>query len=165
MLRLNAILPGLSILFLVLSYLAFGWYLCQILPNQVGALTTMAQYFQLSVSERVLHIGTLALGAGGVVTFAMLVTKVPLLRFLLQTWFKSDMRTVLSVLIAAFAVVLIFVWLDFFMRLAMILGASILARLEFQGAGYNWWQTFGLLIFFSSLGISSGIVSYTIVHT
>jgi hypothetical protein len=67
------------------------------------------------------------------------------------SWLKSDIRALLSVIGWSFGVVVIVRWLPYFLRIFLIVCATLLATLELQEKVQNSWRTF-LLISLVSFG-------------
>jgi hypothetical protein len=79
-----------------------------------------------------------------------------------SSWFKNDVRTVISILGWSLAIVFIFHKWAVFSRVLILLAATLLGRLEFQEAGYNRWQVFLMLTILCLGSFSLGIWLYNL---
>jgi hypothetical protein len=79
---------------------------------------------------------------------------------LLGSCFKSDITAIVSVLIWSLVLALIFIFLNYFLELLLLLNAAILGRLELREAGYNNWQTCSILTAICVCSFAIGLLSF-----
>lgn len=77
--------------------------------------------------------------------------------------FKSDSRTFLVAVAAAFLTVFIITWLHIFVHILVIISSGILARLDTQVAGLREWQVFWTLLIISLVGLGLGTIAQTLI--
>jgi hypothetical protein len=132
--------PWLSLTLLLASYSTFSWFLYRATAPWV----VWAAVFALAVIQALL-LTTLSQG----------------LRRFVRLWLQSDLGYFSMVAIGAFSIAVILVWFNIFGYFLMVVGSEILSRLDLQNAGFNSWQTLGILTMISSLGLAVGwIASY-----
>lgn len=71
-------------------------------------------------------------------------------------FFKSNARTFLVAILAAFLFFLMIVWFRVFLDTLLILSATILAKIDFQSVGLKPALAFGCISFCSLLGLGMG---------
>ncbi|WP_072620954.1 hypothetical protein [Spirulina major] len=132
-------LPVLSLFILWLIYAVFGWILAE--------ATSRLLIWELA--------------AVLIVLMALLFTAPSnMVRNVLTGLIQSDSRAFVSVIILAFAVVILGTWFTIFIRLLVLFAAGALARLELQRLGYGEWVSFGLIVCVSLLGFGMGLGSH-----
>lgn len=139
-------LPWVSLLLLVFTYGVFGWLIS--MDTRSNGLTSLSY-----VSRRLWIDGAIIL-----LLALSLTAPFQLIQTFYKTWLKSDTTAFVSVIIGAFVAVVILHWFETFIRILVLLSAGALVRIDLQTAGYNKWQSFGILIFISLLGFSLGII-------
>jgi hypothetical protein len=151
-------LPRTSLLLLLFTHSVFGWLLSvearRLDLGEPGAL--IAETAPSDIAW-VLWI----LGAIYVLLIALTLTApLTLIQTVFSSWLKSDARAFISVLVGAFVAVIVLHWLYIFIRIAVLLAAGALARLDLQTADYGEWQAFGIIASVSLLGFGMGIAAY-----
>ncbi len=73
-------------------------------------------------------------------------------------FFKSSARTFVVAILAAFLFFLMIAWFRVFLDTLLILSATILAKIDFQGVGLKPAVTFGCISFCSLLGLGMGVL-------
>lgn len=154
-------LPWLSLGIVFLAYSAFGWYLTESIPDWAEWLIARSNLLGVSLSEVIISWTILPLAATLIIILAVSLTA-PLLwmKIGFGSWVKSDIKAFASILFWAFAVALIFSWIEYFVRLLVLISSAILARLELQNAGYKQWQASVVLTFFCLLGFGVGVLTF-----
>lgn len=153
-------LPWLAFGIVFLAYSAFGWYLIESIPDLTESLVEKANFLGVSLSKLVIAWTVLPAAAVLIIVLAVSLTA-PLLwmRVGIGSWLKSDFKACASILLWSFAVVVIFSWIEYFVRLLVLLSAAILARLELQRAGYKKSQASLLLAGFCLAGFGVGVLA------
>lgn len=136
--------PWVSLSLLLLSYGVFGWLLSA--TDRSWLLWLMGAIFTLVIA-------------------ISLIEPLAVIQTFYTAWLKSDARAFISVIIGAFIAVVIIRWLDFFLRLLVLLSAATLARLDLQTAGYGKWQAFGVLVIVSLSGFGLGLFGHQLLHS
>ncbi|ACK71914.1 conserved hypothetical protein [Gloeothece citriformis PCC 7424] len=148
--------PWLSLVLLLATYGVFGWYVEQSKSLWNSWIIEQGRGWGWTIEEDLLGI-SLYVVSGAVIlaiTFG-LTAPVALLTFFMGSPLKNDVRAMFSVLVWAFAVVIIICWLQFFAHLLLLISAAILGRLALQEWGCKTWQA-SLII--SLLALSSFMV-------
>lgn len=129
-------LPWLSLTLLLLTYSIFGWILAEAI---------MGWEIRLAV------------GASLLLIVLTLTAPITLIRVCFGSWLQSDVKAFIAIIFFSLALVAVIVWIKLFARVAVLLAAGALARLDLQRAGYGRWQALSLLAFICLLGYSLGI--------
>jgi hypothetical protein len=145
-----------SLLLLLLTYAAEGllygtWM--QEFVEQEGFLTNFIQSARISILYGASLLGIMLL-------VVMFTSPVFLLTVGLSSWLKSDMRTLISVLLGAFAFAIIVQRVDYFARFLILISAVFLGKLDLQLAGCNRWVCSLILIMLCWLGFTGGILAF-----
>mgnify|MGYP000338335138 CR=1 FL=1 len=124
MLRLRK-LPWISIGMMVLTYGVFGWLM---------AASLVSPWLPW-------------LGACYITIVIIGLTLVPLRNFRtkLDYWLQSKLRSLISLIGGAFAMVIIFSWLELFMRILVLIAAAFLVRIDLISQGLSRKQIFCFL--------------------
>jgi hypothetical protein len=75
----------------------------------------------------------------------------------LDHWLQSKLRAIITLLLAAFAVVLVVSWLHISIHILVLLAAALLVRIELIGQGVTKGKIFLILIFFALGSYSLGV--------
>jgi hypothetical protein len=145
-----------SLLLLLLTYAAEGllygtWM--QEFVEQEGFLTNFIESARISILYGASLLGIMLL-------VVMFTSPVFLLTVGLSSWLKSDMRTLISVLLGAFAFAIIVQRVDYFARFLILISAVFLGKLDLQLAGCNRWVCSLILIMLCWLGFTGGILAF-----
>jgi hypothetical protein len=130
--------PWLSLALLLTSYSTFSWFLYR----STAPWIVWAVVFALAVVQALL-LTTLSQG----------------FRRFVRTWLQSDLGYFSMVALGAFSIAVILVWFNIFGYFLMVVGSEVLSRLDLQNAGFNSWQTLGILTTVSVLGLAVGWVA------
>lgn len=154
--------PWLSLVLVVLTYGVFGWYVSQSSMDWSHTLIEYEKEWGWTLQEDtifiLLHVFALMTILG--VTL-VLTAPIAFVSGIFKTWLKSDLRSVFFILLSSFAVVVILCWLEYFVRLLVILSATILYRFELQEIGYNKWQSLIFVILVGLCGFGLGVFMFT----
>lgn len=101
----------------------------------------------------------------GIICFGLIIlclcltTPIKLLQQPITTWFASDFRTFLSIVLGSCLIVVIATSVETFTQLLLLSSATLLARIELRTAHFKDWQAFVILVLvsFSGLGIGGGM--------
>lgn len=153
-------LPWTSLLILLFTYGVFGWL---IYAENHGMSHAKAE----EIASLKLPINYLSLwltGAIDVVLIALsLIAPFKLVKGFYDTILKSNIQSFFGVVIGAFLVVVIINWIEFTVRILVLLSAGALARLDLQTLGYSQWQAFGVLVIFSLIGFALGVIANQLI--
>lgn len=134
-------IPWVSLVLVLLSYSTLGWAISE----------TKAPWFVwLAVVLAVLLLLlTLATPSSSMTQFPTIL-------------FKSNTRTFIFAVSAAFMLFMIVAWFHVFLDGLLMISAAILARIDFQAAGFREVQTFSTTSIFSLAGLGLGAVMHMI---
>ncbi|MBD2353901.1 hypothetical protein H6G41_04575 [Tolypothrix sp. FACHB-123] len=130
-------IPWVSLTLLLLSYTTLGWVISETkAPLFVWGITVLAI---------LLFVGSLT---------------VPWTRMtqVSSTVFKSSTRTFLFSVFAAFLFFVMLAWFRMFLDALLIVAAAILARIDFQAAGFKEGQAFWITSALSLAGVGLGAI-------
>ena len=157
----NQKFPWLSLGFLILTYVVFGWFISESSFLWSEKFIVENNLFSGQITSPILALGMQVLGAGLVLLICVALTNpIKLLRFCFGSWLDSDNKALVSILLWAFAAVLIVSWLEQFLRLLVLYAAGILARLDLETLGCNQWQTLIILVVISLGSFALGVFSF-----
>lgn len=161
----------ISLTLLLITYMTFGWSIdqrkgiFQQVIIEYGRNLDWQNFLKLfnlieTDTANVLFYG-LAILSVLAITFA-LMAPVTLITLAFGSSFKSDARSVISILLWSLAFVLILRWLIFFSHILLLLCAAILAKLDLQDNGFKQWQVSTLIILIGFLGFFGGAIAHSI---
>jgi hypothetical protein len=127
--------PLPSLLFLLLAYAVFSWFLY----NETTPLLVWGSATLFAVTQALL-LTALAKG----------------FRRFLQRWLQSDLGYFSVVLLGAMSIAFILVWFHIFEYVMLVVATEILTRFDLQNAGFNNWQSLGILTTVSVSGLILG---------
>jgi hypothetical protein len=134
--------PFFSLVLLLLAYTATGWIISQIyIPWYIWILAVIA---------------VLLITGGLTISW----TKLADFSFFL---FKSNLRSFGLSVLGAFLFFLMLARFRLFLDILLIAAAAVLARIDFQTAGFNHGQTFWLLSIFSLTGLALGALVHQFI--
>ncbi|WP_267383167.1 hypothetical protein [Cyanobacterium sp. uoEpiScrs1] len=140
--------PFLSLSVVFSTYCLFGWNVGLSVSSLTHSLIqqgkTWGWLFESDTVFLILHVlaGVLVL----IITTSLVAAPVALITIVFGSGFKSDNRAMVSVLWWTFAVVLMVCWLEYFIRLLLLLCAATLGKLELQDQGYPQWKVLLILM-------------------
>ena len=153
--------PWLSLSLLLLTYITFGWIFSSSNVSWTIWLIKQGHRFGWFLDKGLVSGIVDLLGAILILLMAIiLIAPIKTIRIFFGRWIQSDKKAFISVLAWAFAVVLIFCWLEQFIRFLVLLSSAILARWDLQIAGYNEWQAFGILSVLCLSGFGLGLLIF-----
>ncbi|MBW4561614.1 MAG: hypothetical protein KME32_10755 [Mojavia pulchra JT2-VF2] len=127
--------PWVSLILLLLSYSTLGWVISETNPRDFVWL--------ILVLAVLVFIGSLTTPWYKLANFSNVV-------------FKSSLRTFLSSVLLAFLFFVVVAWFRLFLDTLLIISAAILAKIDFQTAGFKQWQAFLILSILSLTGLAFG---------
>ena len=134
-------IPLLSLTLLLISYGILGWSLANTQVSLLLYLLVIASIFLLDA----------------ILTFSFLHFKA------IIPWFNSEVYTFISAIATAFLFVVIIKWINIFIHSLVLISAGILVRLDTQISGINRWQSFGILLMISEVGLGLGYTVYLFI--
>ncbi len=137
MLRLRK-LPWASLGMIVLTYGVFGWLMSASL-----------------VSPFLPWFGTVY-----ILIVIIVLTILPLRNSQkkLDYWLQSKLRSLITLILGAFAVVIIFSWLELFMRILLLIASALLVRIDLIAKGLSKGQIFLVLLTFGLGSYGLGVL-------
>lgn len=127
--------PWVSLTLLILSYSTLGWVLSE----------TKAYWFMWVVTV-----------VGILLFMVSLTTPWARIRKVSSILFKSSTSSFIFTVFAAFLFFLMLAWFRLFLDTLLIVSGSILAKIDFQAAGFKEGQTFWITFIFSLTGLALG---------
>lgn len=134
-------IPLLSLTLLLISYGIFGWSLANTQVSLLLYLLVIASIFLLDA----------------ILTFSFLNFKA------IVPWFNSEVYTFISAIATAFLFVVIIRWINIFIHSLVLILAGILVKLDTKIYGLNRWQSFGILLIISYVGLGLGSWFYLLL--
>jgi len=131
-------LPFFSLSLLAIAYTLLGWY---------AASLTASRANQMAIAGIIILISL------------TLVSPLRQIRRFFSLWLQSRTTAFVSIVIFAFAAVMILTHLDFFARWLILLAPGLLVRLDLQVAGYGDWEAFGIITALCLSGYGIGILA------
>lgn len=132
-------LPWVSLALLLLTYSTWGWVISKEKPSP-------PVWFAAAMATLVL-ISCLTSSWFKIINYS---------NFL----FKTNLRSFGVSVIAAFLLFFAVAWFSVFINTSLIIAATILARLDFQSAGFKEWQVFLILLTLTFASLALGALMY-----
>lgn len=162
--------PFLSLVLLLITYSTFGWYIDDgkaifgnIILEQGRQWEWQAILSQIHLTEDQVALALvylLALSTILLITIGI-IAPVTLITIMFGSGFKSDARSIISILLWSLAIVFMLRWITFFARFFLLLCAAILAKLDLQDNGYQGWQVFSLVTSVCFIGFMGGVIAHS----
>ncbi len=127
--------PWVSLTLLILSYSTLGWVISETKAHWLMWLVTVVGILLLMIS---------------------LTTPWARMRKVSSILFKSSTSSFLFTVFAAFLFFLMLAWFRLFLDTLLIVSAAILAKIDFQAAGFKEGQSFWITSIFSLAGLALG---------
>jgi hypothetical protein len=144
-------------------YGVFGWSIAHERLSWSDWLIARGDEMNWTLTSELLKIVIYILAVVVVLSIALGLTLFSdLMSVFFSSWFKNDLRAILSILGWSLALVFIFHKWAVFSRLLILLAATVLGRLELQEAGYNRWQVFLILTILCLGSFGLGIGAYNL---
>jgi hypothetical protein len=162
----HKLLPYLVILLLLpCIYLLFGWYTAENMPVWSEGIKAITDKMEIPLTlADIMFIGyCLVVGLILFINLSLTVMTKPM-EAIFSSWLRSDIRALLSVLGWSLGVVVIVRWIHYFLRVLLILCATILATLELQQKGLRYWRIFLILSLISFGNFALGIWLFLKFH-
>ncbi|MEM8720287.1 MAG: hypothetical protein AAGE84_13420 [Cyanobacteria bacterium P01_G01_bin.39] len=143
-----------SLSLLLITYSLEGWMYCSWIASFDGNLFNSAP----EMDRFGIFYG--AAVAGIVLLVVAFTSPVSLLTVGLDSWLKSDTRAFISIFIGAFAFAILVQRIDYFARLAILVAAVFLLKLDLQLLGCNRWLCSFVITILCWLGFTGGYTSF-----
>jgi hypothetical protein len=155
------LVPLLSTILLVITYAVFGWDIAAKSLGWSQILLEQFQSWQIGLEQEMLIaiIHALALMAI-VLTSLALTAPVTLMTFFVGSWMKSEVQSIVSILLWSFLFVFVLHWFNLFVEFLVLLSSAILGRIELRSAGFNRLQTLGVLTLICLISFGGGVYGY-----
>jgi hypothetical protein len=132
-------LPKISLVLVMLSYIKLGWELSE---------TQVSMYVWISVILIILLlVASLTVPSSEISKYSSLLL-------------RSNLRSFAVTTFGAFLFFLMLAWFQIFLHILLIISAGILARIDFQTAGFKQLETFLITFIFSLAGLGLGKLLY-----
>jgi hypothetical protein len=156
-------IPWLSLLLTFLAYASFGWILSQSIPSITGEIRQTGVVLALAIDEKLVYLLAYILAAIVLLLItAGLTAPIPIITIFVEGSLGSDTAAVFSGLVWTLILVLMVIWFEYFVRLLIMVGVIILARIELRSLGLSRWQCFLVIISVCIVGFSSGLFAFDI---
>ena len=156
-------IPWLSLVLLFLAYASFGWILSQSIPSTIEEISQPSTVLALAIDEELVYLLAYILAAIVLLLItAVLIAPMTLISVFVEGSLGSDTAAVFSVLIWTLILVLMVLCFEYFVRLLIMIGVIILARIELRGLGLSRWQCFLIIVSVCIVGFSSGLFAFDI---
>lgn len=156
-------IPWLSLVLLFLAYASFGWILSQSIPSTIEEISQPSTVLALAIDEKLVYLLAYILAAIVLLLItAVLIAPMTLISVFVEGSLGSDTAAVFSVLIWTLILVLMVLCFEYFVRLLIMIGVIILARIELRGLGLSRWQCFLIIVSVCIVGFSSGLFAFDI---
>lgn len=157
-------LPRLSLLLLLLAYTILGWFVADsaaVWRNWLwtgfcadpGVRQLPACIFLTSPS-----FAWIAIPIPIVLLALALIHPITKIKSVFGNWLQTDAKAFLSVIAIAFFAVVLLTRSDLLAEGLGLIAPGLLARLELQLAGYNDWQSFGIIVAVCLTGYAMGLL-------
>ncbi len=153
--------PWLSLGVMLITYAVFGWHIATVSVIWSHSWVVEAKGWGFSLEDDALmlaiHLFAILII---VLTSLALTAPVTLMTFFVGSWMKSEMQSILAMIVWTFLLVLLLRWFNFFVQFLVLFSAAILGRLELRYIGYNRSQTVFMLSIIGLVGFGGGALSY-----
>ncbi len=150
-------IPWLSLSILILAYGTFGWTYA----SWAVKFIDQGKLLYWIVEKDIFTILIYGLGSFWVLIVALAFTApIALMTISIGSWFNSDARAFMSIILGAMAFALIVQWLDLFSRFFVLLASAILVRIDLRTAGLSMWISLLIIGCFCLLGFGGGIIAF-----
>ncbi|HAC63081.1 MAG TPA: hypothetical protein DCF68_05960 [Cyanothece sp. UBA12306] len=153
--------PVLSLCLVFATYSVFGWNVGNSAASLTHVLVEQGESWGWLLKDDLVFLGLHILaGIVVLVITTSLIAPVAIITIVFGSGFTSDNRAMIAVLLWSFAIVLMFSWLTYFVRLLVLLCAAVLGKLQLQSKGYPQWQVITMLIIICLGGFASGLAAF-----
>ncbi|MGK7931200.1 MAG: hypothetical protein AB4041_07170 [Microcystaceae cyanobacterium] len=163
----------LSLLLLLITYITFGWYIDQ-------GKSIYQQFFidygrswgwqDFLNSINLVETDVAITLVYGVATLSILlitiglIAPITLITVAFGSSFKSNLWSIVSILLWSFTFVFILRWFALFSQFLLLLSAAILAKLDLQDHGLKQWKVSILIMMICFLGFVIGVISHSYLN-
>jgi len=153
--------PWLSLSIMLITYVVFGWHIAEASINWSHSLVIQTNGLGLGLKDESLMLA-IHLFAILIIVLTSLALTAPLtlMTFFVSSWIKSELQSIVSMIVWSFVLDLILRWLNYFIQFSVLLSAAVLGRLELRYIGFSRSQTIGILTILGLIGFGSGAMSY-----
>lgn len=152
--------PLLSLCLLAIAYSIFSWFLHDsVIPTCARELLigpTQGEFFKHLLCSRAPWLVWLVITLFALLQALLLTTLSIGFRRFINRWLGSDIGYFSIITLSAMSIAFIMLWLHLFTYVLVTISAEILARLDLQNAGFNRWQSLGILTSTSMIGLAIG---------
>lgn len=148
--------PLLSLVLLFITYIVLGW---RLYINTFGWGLCYGQLFELTFSFRckwwvlILTVALILLLA------ETLASPLSQMRKLISLAFQSDTRAFITLIVLAFFIALLIIWISFVAYILLLITTALRARLDMIMYGFKGWQAFFTLAIISLSGFLIGWIA------
>jgi hypothetical protein len=154
-------IPWLSLGLLFLAYCTFGWLLSESIPSLTASLSQRASLLALEIEEGLVSLLVYTIASIFLLLITLALTApVTIMGIFVEGGLSSDKTAFLSAFIWAFLTVLMVIFFEYFVRLLIMIGVVVLARIELRNLGVNKLQCFLIIVGVCMVGFVSGLMVF-----
>ena len=154
-------IPFLSIALVIITYVAFGWRLAEASVPWSIMFHEHLKGLRVDVDQMtilaLIHVFTLFIIT---LTTLALTTPITLMTYVVGSWAKSELRSMVSMVFWCFVFVVALRWFNYFTSFLLLLSAAILGRIELRYAGLGQGQSLLFLALICISAFAGGVYSY-----
>jgi hypothetical protein len=154
-------IPFLSIVLVIVTYAVFGWRLAETSVPWSMMFHEHLKGLRVDIDQRIIlvfiHIFTLFIIT---LTTLALTTPITLMTYVVGSWAKSELRSVVSMVFWCLVFVVSLRWFNYFTSFLLLLSAAILGRIELRYVGLGQRQSLLLLALICISAFVGGVYGY-----
>ncbi|MGK7943157.1 MAG: hypothetical protein AB4058_01650 [Microcystaceae cyanobacterium] len=163
----------LSLLLLFITYITFGWYIDQGKPvyqqffmdyGRSWGWQNLLESFNLVEMDVAVALVYVVSSLSILLITIGLIAPITLVTVAFGSSFKSNLWSIVSILLWSFAFVFMLRWFTLFSRFLLLLCAAILAKLDLQDHGFKQWIVSIIVMSLCFLGFFTGVISHSYFH-
>jgi hypothetical protein len=153
--------PIISIFLLLMTYTAFGWHVSS--DGLVWSQSLSAQFnsWDINLEQQsilwAIHILALMVI---VLTSLALTAPIALMTFFVGSWARSEVQSIISMVIWSFILVVMLRWFNYFIEFLVLICSAVLGRIELRNAGFSQLQAILILLSLCLASFGVGVYSY-----
>lgn len=153
--------PVIAIFLLLVTYTAFGWHVASAGLAWSEPLSTQFKSWDVDLEQQsilwAIHILALLVI---VLTSLALTAPIALMTFFVGSWARSEVQSIISMIVWSFVLVLMLRWFNYFVEFLVLICSAVLGRIELRNAGLNQPQAIFVLLSLCVASFGVGVYSY-----
>ncbi len=150
-------IPKLSLILLIAIYGVFGWLYGGLVREAIALVGSRYRWLTPLLTEVICYLaGLIAI----IILIVYFTTPITLLTLGMGNWFRADARAIVSIAISIIIFALIIEYPAILSRFLILSAAAMLFRLDLHTLGYSRTISHLILISFSLLSFSGGILFF-----